>query len=338
MTADATGRSGEAGPHVAVLMPVFNAMPYLPAAVNSILGQSWHDLTLFALDDGSTDGSLEYLRAHPDPRVSVVADGRHRGMGAQLNLGIALADGPLIARMDADDLCPADRFAQQIAAFQADSGLTALGTQFQYFGQGGSQGFARTLPLDNGSIHRSLRRGVLAVIHASLMIRTEALRSIGGYRFNGIGEDWDMFLRLAETGRFANLPSLGYLYRLHPSNATTLHQRLTQRRIRFACACAEARRQGQPEPAEADWLAALDARPRHRRWAEAADGFSVAQYYSGRNLVLNGRPLRGYSHLALGMLASPRRTVGRALNALARPASPSKRSAATARSATATQG
>lgn len=318
MMTDPLRPRGDAGPYVAVLMPVFNAMPYLPAAVSSVLGQSWRDLTLIALDDGSTDGSREYLSAHPDPRLTVVGDGRHRGMGALLNHGMVLADAPLIARMDADDLCPPDRFARQVAALQSDPGLAAVGTQFQYFGQEGCQGFARKLPLDHDAIHGSLRRGVLAVIHASLMIRTEALRSIGGYRFNGIGEDWDMFLRLAEVGRFANLSNLGYLYRLHASNATMLHQRLTQRRIRFACACAEARRQGLPEPAEADWLADLDARPWHRRMAEMADGFSIAQYYTGRNLVLNRRSLRGYSHLALGMLANPRRTVGRALNLLAR--------------------
>lgn len=304
--------SADAGtPHITVLMPVFNAMPYLAQAVESILAQTYGQFTLLALDDGSLDGSAEYLREHPDPRVRLVSDGDHHGMGAQLNRGIVLAQSPLLARMDADDVCPPDRFAGQVEAFRKDPGLTACGTQFEYFGQGGRSGFGRRLPLSHSAIHRDLRRGVLAVIHASLMVRTAALRAIGGYRFAGIGEDWDMFLRLAEIGRFANLPRIGYFYRLHAANATALNQRLTQRRIRFACACAEARLRGLQEPDEAAWLAAADARPWSHRWGEAADSFSVAHYFTGRNLVLNDRVLAGYAHLALGMLASPRRVANR---------------------------
>ena len=308
---------GASAPHVTVLMPVYNAMPYLPEAVGSILAQTHDDLTILALDDGSTDGSLEYLRDHPDPRVEVVSDGRHHGVGALLNHGIAVACGDLIARMDADDLCPPDRFARQVAALRDDPALAAVGTQFQYMGNGGRLGFARRLPLDHASIHRDLRRGVLAVIHASLMLRTAPLRAIGGYHFAGIGEDWDMFLRLAEIGRFGNLAEIGYLYRLHATNATALHQQLTQRRIRYACACAEARRMGLPEPEEQAWLALLNRRPWHARWREAADSFAVARYFSGRNLVLNGCLLRGYANLALGMAASPQRVAGRLANRIA---------------------
>ena len=304
-------------PHITVLMPVFNAMPYLPAAVESIVGQHYRHFTLLALDDGSTDGSVEFLRAHPDPRIEVVCDGQHHGMGALLNRGIARVQGSLVARMDADDICPPDRFARQVAALLDDPGLVAIGMQFKYMGQGGRQGFARRLPLGHSTIHDDLRRGTLCVIHGSLMMRTAALRTIGGYRFAGVGEDWDMFLRLAEIGRFANLPEVGYLYRLHANNATARHVRLTQRRIRFACACAEARRNGLPEPDEAAWLAALDARPRVNCWAEAADRFSVANYFTGRNLVLNERPLRGYAHLAISMLASPQRVANRFLNSIA---------------------
>jgi len=303
--------------HVTVLMPVYNAMPYLPQALESVLAQTHGDFTLLALDDGSSDGSLEYLRGHPDARVQTVGDGRHHGLGALLNHGITIARGDLIARMDADDLCPPDRLARQVAAFREDAGLVALGTQFQYMGEGGRLGFGRRLPLDHASIHRDLRRGVLAVVHASLMMRTAALRAIGGYRFPGVGEDWDMFLRLAEVGRFGNLPELGYLYRLHPTNATALHQRLTQRRIQFACACAEARRVGQPEPEEQAWLASLAQRPWHERWREAADSFGIARYYRARYLVLHRRPVRGYANLALSMLASPQRAANRLANRIA---------------------
>lgn len=301
-------------PHVTVLMPIFNAMPYLPLALESVLAQTHGDLTVLALDDGSSDGSLEYLRGHPDGRVQAIGDGRHHGLGTLLNHGISMARGELIARMDADDLCPPDRFARQVAALREDPGLVAIGTQFQYMGTAGRLGFARRLPLDHASIHRDLRRGMHAVVHASLMMRTAQLSAIGGYRFAGLGEDWDMFLRLAEVGRFGNLPQIGYFYRLHATNATALHQRLAQRRIRFACDCAEARRLGQPEPEEAAWLASLEKRPWYERWCEAVDSFGVARYFSARYQVLNGRPIRGYANFALGIMASPHRVASRLAN------------------------
>lgn len=305
-------------PHVTVLMPVYNAMPYLPEALESVLAQTHRDLTVLALDDGSTDGSLEYLRGHPDSRVTAMGDGRHYGTGANLNRGIALARGDLLARMDADDLCPPDRFARQVAALREDPGLVAVGTQFQYMGDGGRHGFARRLPLDHASIDRDLRRGTLSVVHASLMMRTEALRAVGGFRFAaGGGEDWEVGLRLAELGRFGNLPQVGYFYRVHATNTTALRQQLTSRRIRFACDCAEARRRGLPEPEEGAWFAALEERPWYERWSEAADGFSVARYYRARYLVLHGRPVRGYANLALGMAASPRRVADRVANRIA---------------------
>lgn len=196
--------------------------------------------------------------------------------------------------------------------------MVAIGTQFQYLGDKDRRGFARRLPLDHASIHRDLRRGVLSVVHASLMMRTAAVRAVGGFRFAaGGGEDWELGLRLAEIGRFGNLPDLGYLYRVHATNTTALHRQLTQRRIQFACVCAEARRLGLPEPQEETWLASLAQRPWHERWREAADSFAVARYYRARYLVLYGRPLRGYANLALSMVASPHRVANRLANRIA---------------------
>jgi glycosyltransferase involved in cell wall biosynthesis len=220
--------STTSAPRVTVLMPVFNAMPFLREAVASILTQGFRDFVLLAIDDGSTDGSVEYLRTVEDARLRILADGVHRGMGAALNFALERVTTEYVARMDGDDLCPPDRFASQVALLDDSPSVGAVGTQFTYMGNAGRTGFARRLPLTHEEIVRDLSSGTLAVIHASLMIRTDLLRSIGGYRFDGIGEDWDMFLRLGEVARFANLPRLGYYYRLHGRNATSLHQRLTQ--------------------------------------------------------------------------------------------------------------
>jgi glycosyltransferase involved in cell wall biosynthesis len=298
-------------PRITVLMPVFDAMPYLPAALESLLAQTFRGFVVLAVDDGSSDGSVEYLRSIHDARVHVLADGERRGMGAALNLGLAQTSTEFVARMDADDLSTPDRFAAQVSFLTEHPEIGSVGTQFTYIGKGGKTGFGRRLPLQHEEIYRELNAGQLAIIHASLMIRTEALRRIGGYRFAGIGEDWDMCLRLGEITRFANLSQLCYYYRLHGRNASATHQHFIQKRIGYACQCAVARRAGVPEPVEREYYSGLERDGHLAKWFRRLDSFSLAQYFTGRNMVLNGRVLTGYGHVALAAVVAPWRVTSR---------------------------
>jgi glycosyltransferase involved in cell wall biosynthesis len=305
-------------PRVTILMPVFNALPYLKDAVKSIQGQTFEDFVCLAIDDGSSDGSVDYLQSVGDPRIQVLADGLHRGMGAALNLGFSRTTTEYVARMDGDDLCSRDRLALQVAMLDRNKTIGVVGTQFTYFGNKGKKGFARQLPTEHLSIVAGLNKGVLSLIHGSLMMRTERFREVGGYRFAGIGEDWDLFLRLAEITQFANVPQVAYFYRLHGKNATSLHRRLTQTRIRYACRCADARRRGLPEPTEDEYRKEMEDQSWLLQLASEVDAFSVSRYYTGRNYVLNGRPATGYINLALAAVASPQRVVLRLNNYLKR--------------------
>src|SRR5262245_7493975 len=93
-------------PAVSVLMPVYNGGRFLAAAVESVLAQTFTDLELIAIDDGSTDASAQVLRdlAARDARLRVVHQD-NQGIVASLNTALALARAPLVARMDADDIC-----------------------------------------------------------------------------------------------------------------------------------------------------------------------------------------------------------------------------------------
>jgi glycosyltransferase involved in cell wall biosynthesis len=304
-------RTIQGTPTVTVLMPVLNAMPYLKAAVESLREQTFGDFIVMAIDDGSTDGSVEYLRSIHDPRLCILSDGVHHGMGAALNFALARVSTPFVARMDADDLCSGDRFALQLAFLAKHPEVGAVGTQFVFFGNTGKTGFERRLPLVHEEIYQDLNTGTLSVIHASLMIRTSLLQQIGGYRFDGVGEDWDMFLRLGEVTRFANLLELCYYYRLHGRNASTLHRQLTQERIGYACRCAAARRSGVPEPTESQYREELHRSGAVAKWRRQLDAFSLAHFTNGRNLILNGRSLAGYGHLVIGAAAGPSRVASR---------------------------
>ena len=298
-------------PRVTVLMPVLNAMPFLPEAVESVLSQTYQRILFYVLDDGSTDGSVDYVKSITDPRVRLIKGRGHCGLGAVLNRGLAMSRTEFVARMDGDDICTADRLQLQIDFLDQNPSVGAVGTQFAYLGSTGRVGFGRPLPLTHRDIMEALLRGRLSLIHASLMMRTDCMHAIGGYRFSGVGEDWDMFLRLGEVTSLANLPAKSYFYRVHENSATLRQRRLTQRRILYACECARARQQGLPEPTEEEFGQGLAHVPLFAKLREALNSASLSRYMAGRVQVLGGRPLLGYFNIILGAIVGPWRLLSR---------------------------
>ena len=208
-------------PLVSVVLPVYNAARYLRLAVNSILTQTWRDFELIAVDDGSTDSSKAILEsfAAQDPRVIVISR-PNTGIVGALNDGIARARGEFIARMDGDDEAAPTRLAAQVARLRAEPRLVALGSAVTFMDAAGHpvKNFAR--PLEHAAIERALLSGDGgAMIHPAVTFRARAVREIGGYRQHAnYVEDLDLFLRLAEIGTLANLPTSELRYRVHPAS------------------------------------------------------------------------------------------------------------------------
>jgi glycosyltransferase involved in cell wall biosynthesis len=115
-------------PLVTVGLPFKNDRRTLLDAIRSVLAQDLRDFELILVDDGSTDGSLELARAVRDDRVRVISDGQNRKLAARLNQIAREARAPLLARMDSDDLMHPERLARQAARFDAQEGLSILGT------------------------------------------------------------------------------------------------------------------------------------------------------------------------------------------------------------------
>jgi len=210
------GTGSNAEPRISVLMPVYQAERHLEEAVESILAQSFDDFELIALDDGSTDASPRILEtlANRDDRIRVRRT-EHAGLVSQLNWGLAKARGEFIARMDADDVSHPERFERQLAYLEAHPDCVAVGTGTDEVDP--ERRIIRTLDIrtSHDEIEARLMQGDGgALLHASALYRTKALRAIGGYRKElEYGEVIDLHLRLGETGRLANLPDRLYEYR-----------------------------------------------------------------------------------------------------------------------------
>jgi hypothetical protein len=236
-------------PAISVLMPVYNAGRFLPAALDSILAQTFTDFELIAIDDGSRDGSAGVLQefATRDARIRVFAQ-ENRGIVATLNRALELARAPLVARMDADDLSRSDRFAKQIAYLRQHPEVAAVSGAMDVIDDDGTYRRTDVFPTLPGAIESELiHRNCFC--HAPVMARTGVLRSVGGYRRNvQYAEDYDLWLRMSEVARLANLPDVLYSVRMHPVTISTRHPAAQELAVLAARGAARLRRAGKPDP------------------------------------------------------------------------------------------
>jgi glycosyltransferase involved in cell wall biosynthesis len=284
-------------PACSVILPVYNAGKYLHDAIESVLRQSFTDFELLLLNDGSTDASLQCLEsfAAQDPRCHVHS-WPNRGLIATLNEGIRLARADIIMRMDADDVCYPLRFEKQMAFLDAHPECVAVGARVRLIDPDGQPLRVFTDAVDHEVIdtaHMSGKGG--AIPHPSVAMRKAAIISCGAYRPDyPHAEDIDLFLRLAEIGRLANLPEVLLDYRQHPGSIGYKHaeaQRDSARR-----AVLEARRRRGLELS--DWPVA-DAEPTvppahlsdvHRKWGWWA--FSDGNHATARKHALKAFRLK----------------------------------------------
>jgi glycosyltransferase involved in cell wall biosynthesis len=192
-------------PKVSILLPVHDAAATLPACLRSLERQSESDWHCVAVDDGSTDGSLELLRAaaRRDRRIQVIAT-RHAGLISALRAGLEHCRAPLVARMDADDLMHRQRLAAQRALLDESPQLAAVGARVRIFPRAGLRDGRRRYEawLNGLGDPGTVRRDAFVecpIAHPTLMIRRPLLQAFG-YRDVGWPEDYDLILRLLAAG------------------------------------------------------------------------------------------------------------------------------------------
>ncbi|HEU0302960.1 MAG TPA: glycosyltransferase family A protein [Gaiellaceae bacterium] len=231
-------------PAVSVVMPVRDGERFLGEALESTLAQTLSDIELVVVDDGSSDATPDILAdaSRRDSRVRVSRQ-EPGGLTVALNAGCALARAPLIARMDADDVMLPDRLERQVAHLDSHAEVALLGGGIVLVDETGRE------------IDREPGRGRLDFLvrneltHATVMMRADAFRALGGYRLDQ-SEDYDLWLRFDERFGVAALRGPAIRYRLHPGQFSVTA--LERQALGFLCVreAAIARRRGDPDPLE----------------------------------------------------------------------------------------
>jgi glycosyltransferase involved in cell wall biosynthesis len=248
-------------PAISVIMPVRNGAKWLAEAVASMRAQDFRDFEFLIIDDGSDDGTAALLSgfAAADPRVRLLRQAP-QGIVAALNSAIAAARAPYLARLDADDRARPDRLGKQLAFMEAHPEIGLVGTFAERIDAAGNVVGRLAPPTDPTRLARVLAR-TNPFVHSSVMMRTALVRRIGGYRaaFRA-AEDYDLWQRLAETGRIANLADYLTQYRWHSTNLSRRDAVRQSFSVRLAQRSAAGRRSGADDPADAltappDWWA-----------------------------------------------------------------------------------
>lgn len=212
-------------PAVTVLMPVYNAERFVAETVDTILSQTFRDFEFLIINDGSTDRSLEILEGYSrrDDRIRLISRA-NTGYVAALNEGLALARGEFIARIDADDLSDPRRLQLQVDRMRAEPQLVALGSNASAIDEDGLPLGDYSVPLTHEEIEANHLAGSSSIHHPAVMLRPEAVKRVGGYRRELMPcEDFDLWLRLGEIGRLANLCESLLIKRLFAGSAVATH-------------------------------------------------------------------------------------------------------------------
>lgn len=209
--------NGSATPLVSVVMPCFNAAVHLPKSVGSVLAQTFADWELIAIDDGSTDGTLAWLRAQSDPRIRVLSQ-PNQGVSRARNAGLAAARGRYVAFLDADDTW-APSFLEKMSAALAsrpDAVLAYCG--WQNLGLPGGRGQPFVPPdYENADKARTLFGGCRWPIHAALTTLRAALNAGGFAGTLRNAEDYAFWLEVAIPAPTVRVPEVLAFYHFHGS-------------------------------------------------------------------------------------------------------------------------
>lgn len=206
-------------PQVSVLMPIYNTAPYLREAMDSMLSQTFTDYELIVLNDCSPDNAEEILDTYDDPRILRYRGEKNVGLSNVLNVGIGLARGKYIARMDSDDISLPNRLQVQVNYLETHPEIDLVSVGMQLFGAK-EEVWIREQNPEKVKIHALFHSPVL---HASSVWRKDSFES-HDLRFRQEmvpAEDYDLWTRALLKGlKLVNLPDVLYKYRMHPSQAT----------------------------------------------------------------------------------------------------------------------
>lgn len=207
---------------VSVLMPVFNGEKYLEDGVKSILSQTFSDFELILVDDGSTDSSLELAEAlaKQDSRVKIVKLPEHKNISVALNAGLEACSGKYVVRADADDWCYPDRLEKQVNFMEENLEVAVSGGRIEICDESLRFLNYRKYPKTDSRVRKKIFH-FSPFAHPATIWRTDLMKQAGGYNESfEVAQDYDLYFRVGQLGKFANLDDVLIRLRTHKKSSS----------------------------------------------------------------------------------------------------------------------
>jgi glycosyltransferase involved in cell wall biosynthesis len=212
-------------PRVSILLTCYNHLKYLPIAFDSILDQTFQNFEIIALDDGSTDGTRQWLESQHHLRLKLIFNESNLGTYGTLNVGLQAAQGEYIAVFNDDDVWLPTKLEQQIALLDSNPQIGLVHTDGYFIDGEGQERHDSPLGFDfprteTGDILLALIYAN-SIIASAVLARRECFDQLGGFNPGYFGSgDWEMWYRIAEHWQVGYLAEPLTLYRVHGANAS----------------------------------------------------------------------------------------------------------------------
>ena len=215
-------------PNVSVVMSVYNGEKYLRPAIESILNQTFSDFEFIIIDDGSTDESAAIINSYNDARIRLIQQ-ENKGLTLALNVGLRAARGKYIARMDADDISHPSRLARQLAYLSQHSEVGVLGTAVQIIDDSGNASGKSRYPTSHEVIRWHLCFND-PIMHPTVMMRRGVVIRAGGYNADMVtAQDYDLWRRLSNVTRLANMNDVLLFLRRHKNSVSSMYSSMQRK-------------------------------------------------------------------------------------------------------------
>ena len=212
-------------PRVTVLMTAYNTAAYIKETIDSILQQTFTDFTLLVINDGSTDATADIVKSYSDPRLQLVDNKENTGLTAVLNIGLKLATGDYIARMDSDDIAAPHRLETQVRFMDSNPEVGIVGSWYQRFDNNNSYGKILTTPPEVGVL--DLLSGS-KIGHPTAMFRRSVFEKYGIEYESAYphAEDYALWFQAIKVTKLANIQEVLLFHRCHSQNVSAVHQNI----------------------------------------------------------------------------------------------------------------
>lgn len=224
-------------PLVTVCIPSYNHSHFIAETIQSVIGQTYENIELIIIDDGSKDHSVEVIETFREAferRFTrfEIRSRPNKGLSATLNEGIEWANGQYISVIASDDIAPANRICDLIRHIHNNENIAAVFGQKQVINSSGR--LLNVTPLREGNWgYLNILKGEISLPAPAGCIRTDVLRRVGGFVQFGVIEDWPTFLNLTkDTGlMIRTIPKVVLLYRRHNDNTTRQTARMLESKL-----------------------------------------------------------------------------------------------------------